>query len=1266
LQLIRFASLALSLIVGLSLPVMSLAAPGDQLLYSNFSNLNGWTVATSGGGNASIGNETSNQGRALRMRWGAATVTSNAFGALVPAAELYVWVRRGDDSFSENPEAGEDLFIEYLNSSGTWITLAQYAGNGTPGEILEPVFSLPADALHAALRIRFRTVGGSGSDFDYWHVDDPTVTERALPFTPMLGLGTCEDFENGLGNWAVVSSGGDAGTSSATFNSASNSLFTRGGAVSVTSNSIDLSGGVLVALELWIRRGDDSFSEDPDNNENFAVEWRVGGSAWTTLETFAGQGSNGEIFVRSYTLPGAAIQSDFQMRLRQTGGNSGNNDYWHVDDVCLTTQTPLFFSMEEAQWTGAAGEVEEGSGSGLNGTVFGGADNDGTTPALAGNPGTCSYADFDGVNDYIEIADAPEFDMPTAVTVAAWVNMRSLPSDLHTIVSKDTNYEFHINPAGQVYYWWNDSGGTVRNITTAAPISLNQWHHIAVTYESGAQRVYVDGAVAGASSYTGTLDTNDLPFYIGTDWNFIARAFDGYIDEVQLYPQALGATDVQALMLQTHDCATAAAQFVINHNNYGIHCVAETITVDVIDAVAGTPLLNYNASVQIDTQSSDGTWTLVSGGGAFNDASANDGVATYDWPLGESQAVFALSYLQGLPIIDIDVFQQSDSGIRDNDAEGNLVFTPSGFTLTAQPLGNPPPAVIDTFDDTQTAAIDFPLYIAAYGQTANDPQCGVIESYTGNKNLKFWSQYLNPGSGTQTFAIDGTAIAVNETLATNQTVVFNNGQASVAARYDDVGLKQVQVKDDTTINPELLGGIRGATAGFVVRPASFELSDIRNSAGSVLNPQAAGPSDAIFIAAGTQFRATVTALDADGDPTPNYGRETIAETVRLDVELFEPAGGAAPPVTAATGFDTFVSGAATGLDFVWNEVGIIRLRPAVGDADYLGAGDVSGFLSERIGRFVPSHFAVTQNAPLFATACTAGNFSYTGETFNYATAPVLTATAQSALNTTTLNYAGSYFKFATGALPARIYSATEALNLAAVPGSAADPAVSEIGPGIARLVFSAGGGLSFVKGAPTAPFDADIRLALDVIDSDGVAALANPQVFGAASGIPFNFGEEIRFGRIRMANAVGSERVNLALTMQAEYYAGAGVGFVANGDDSCSTNVSVVLSGFTENLAAGETCVLDSGWPGASGQGCAAPAVAGLQFAVPPVNGNFNFNLAAPGVGNTGGVTVTATVPDWLRFDWNAATLGEENPSGQATFGLFGGNARQIYLREIY
>jgi MSHA biogenesis protein MshQ len=65
-----------------------------------------------------------------------------------------------------------------------------------------------------------------------------------------------------------------------------------------------------------------------------------------------------------------------------------------------------------------------------------------------------------------------------------------------------------------------------------------------------------------------------------------------------------------------------------------------------------------------------------------------------------------------------------------------------------------------------------------------------------------------------------------------------------------------------------------------------------------------------------------------------------------------------------------------------------------------------------------------------------------------------------------------------------------------------------------------------------------------------------------------------------------------------------------------------------------------------------------------PVLGDFNLNLRAPGTGNAGTVTVTTVVPAWLRFDWNTATLGEENPSGIANFGLFQGESRRIYQTE--
>ena len=67
--------------------------------------------------------------------------------------------------------------------------------------------------------------------------------------------------------------------------------------------------------------------------------------------------------------------------------------------------------------------------------------------------------------------------------------------------------------------------------------------------------------------------------------------------------------------------------------------------------------MNYNAAVQLDTQSGFGTWALVAGSGTFSDGTADDGVATYTWPLGQSQATFTLSYPQGPPSIDVDVFQ---------------------------------------------------------------------------------------------------------------------------------------------------------------------------------------------------------------------------------------------------------------------------------------------------------------------------------------------------------------------------------------------------------------------------------------------------------------------------------------------------------------------------------------------------------------------------------------------------------------------------------
>jgi MSHA biogenesis protein MshQ len=1246
------------------------AAPGDTLFTDNLNgNLNKWTVVSSGG-DANLDNKTSVQGRSLELRWGTVRVESdNIDASAVAGAQLSAWIRRGSDAFSEDPDTGEDIFVDYRDAGGTWHTLMTYPGEDTPGEIFQPILPLPAAALHANLSVRFRTTGSDGADWDYWHVDDVAVTETGVVVSG-FGLDSCEDFETGIGSWSINSSGGAAGTSTQTSQSPSTALYTRGGAVTVRSPVEDLSAAVSVELSLWIRRGSDAFSEDPDNGEDFVVEFLDDGGSWVQLDSFDGNGTAGQSYSLNYALPASALHAGFRVRLRQVNGDSGNWDYWHADDVCLTGTglSPMLYSFEEAAWSGSGGEVEESGGSGLDGTAIGGAAIGTFSAALTGNPGTCNYGDFDGSNDYIEIADDDAFDLTSALTVAAWINMQTLPSELHTIVSKDTNYEYHVNSSGQVYWWWNDSSGTTRSFATAASITLNQWHHVAITYESGSQVIYIDGVAAANRSWSGSLTTNALPLFIGTDYNFISRAFDGYIDEVYIAAQALSPAEIVALRDATHPCASANAQFSINHDNFGIHCVAETVVVDVLDSVAGTPRLDYNAQVALTTQTGNGSWQLVAGSGSFTDAIGDDGLASYTWPLGESQATFALSYPHGNPVLDIDVYQLSDAGIRDTDAEGQLTFSASGFTVTAAALSNPPPGIPGTFTTAQTAAVPFDLHIAAFGQSPTDPDCGIIESYTGDMPVAFWSTYSNPATGTVAATVDGNPVATSEGSASTQTVTFTNGQAVVSGKYKDVGAIAIAVKDESTTDAtQLPVGIRGATGAFVSRPATFTVSDIRDASGSIVNPQAVAADDPVFVAAGAPFRATVTALDAEGDPTPNYGHESIPESARLDVELLAPAGGADPPVSAATGFVAFSGGASTAVDLIWNEVGIMRVRPGVGDADYLGAGDVTGGASENIGRFVPDHFTTLINTPSFATVCSPGGFTYLGERFNYLTAPEITATARAVGGAMTLNYSGvDFFRMDTADLGLRNYTAASgSLDLSGLP-IVDDPDVVEDSPGVARITFSSGSGLAFQRSTPVDAFNANVALSIDVFDADGVAASSNPVTFGGGSGIAFTNGAQMRYGRVRFVNAVGSELVNLPVGLFSEYYLDAATGFIRNAEDTCMSGVGVGFTSFTEDLAPGETCVLDAGAPGASGAGCAVAAAPGDQFAQPPAAGSFNLILAAPGAGNSGSVVIEATVPVWLRFDWDTAAAGDEDPSGQATFGLFAGQPRHIYMREIY
>jgi MSHA biogenesis protein MshQ len=185
-----------------------------------------------------------------------------------------------------------------------------------------------------------------------------------------------------------------------------------------------------------------------------------------------------------------------------------------------------------------------------------------------------------------------------------------------------------------------------------------------------------------------------------------------------------------------------------------------------------------------------------------------------------------------------------------------------------------------------------------------------------------------------------------------------------------------------------------------------------------------------------------------------------------------------------------------------------------------------------------------------------------------------------------------------------------------------------------------------------------------VIDLDAVSATTNPVTVGAGTGILFSTSAVQYYGRLALRSALGSELLDLPVSLTTQYYLNATQGFTPNTADACSAAPTIAFSNYLLNLSPGDTCVRDSGSPGVSGAGCAA--VSATPYAATAVAGGFNLVLAAPGSVNNGALTLTATPPLWLQYVWNASSGLNSAPTGNATFGGFAGPASRIYQREVY
>ncbi len=1259
--LLAFAGLAVLLT-----PPLARAAPGDVLFSDTFeSGFAKWTTTSS----ALSGINTmasSSPTRSLYVRGTTVATTSIAIDTRVPALRVRAWIRRGSDAFSEQPDSGEDLWLEYLDAAGSWVRLASWPGAGTAGAVLSLDQTIGGAALHAGFRLRVRLLRGSGGPpdnggigWDYWHVDDVSVTE-AVPSTG-LALGRCEEFSGGLTGWTVTPGVGQARATGQAVSTASQSLAINGGTVSVTSQAVDLSRLRDATLDFWLRRGADAFSEDPDFGEDFFVEYLGSSGRWTRLATHAGDGTPGEILRPQLSLPGSALHAGFRVRFGMTGRDGPDWDYWHVDSVCLSTQSPIAeWRFEESAYRGAADEVVDATDFGFHGSAYGGA-----RPALIesvrpGDPGTCSHAVFDGDGDGIAVAGRAGLDRSAALTYSVWMQPHSATGIRHVI---GPNVEPTRSDRSQMAISTADGALLGRAITRAGTVSvraalppLKTWSHVALAFDGRSLVLSVNAiAVARADFAETTLVEGGRELGIGNLPGTRNSGFFGYLDEARVHAATLDATRLAAVMKETHDCAAVPLRFVIEHDGAGAHCQPETLRVLVRD-VLGSSVPTYGGTITLDTQTRTGSWSLVRGNGLFLDATRDDGLATYRFDASDAgEASFALHYATGPTSVDVDVY---DAGSRDDDSEGLLVFAPSSFQLTANAIPTPAPDTVDDPIGPLTAGSPVALHVTAFGGASGGVACGVIDSYDGARALRFWAEPLDPARASVVPTIDGSPVATSEGAAGRQSVRFSRGRAVVTLKYKDSGRLALHAVDAGSTSP-----IRGSTGPFVSRPADLRIVAVGNAAGEA-NPGTVVPDGPLFARAGEPFRVTVEAIDAEGDRTPSFGRESPPEVLLLSsASLVAPAGGRNGEsdeglIENGTAFAAdAVAGRFVGEAFAFDEVGAIRLRASVADGDFLGTGPLLGSESTPVGRFAPSRFDVAVNVPRFAATCAVGAFSWLGQPFRFEDGeePVVVVTPLSRGGTVTANYQGDWFRLSNATLEGRRYRANGAsVDESGLPSPSRDPDIVQNNNGSATLTFSAGSGLVLTRAAPIAPFDAELELAIGIVDADGTVYPDNPLRIGgtaAGAGIAFAPSKRFQYGRLRLDNAFGSELVTLPMRLRVQRFDG--TRFDDDDLDSCS---EIPASALVRSASPTDLATTPS-----LGHVPLFAGDAGLAWSAPKATGQVDVRVD---LGASG-----ANLP-WLRGDWpedgNLDGVPDDDPQARATFGIWEGRDALIFVRELY
>lgn len=933
--------------------------------------------------------------------------------------------------------------------------------------------------------------------------------------------------------------------------------------------------------------------------------------------------------------------ANFSHGTGQVGWQLSTTDYDLVDMSSITSlaytairfyrpTAPIAeYRFDECSSAGA-NSVLDSSGNALHGQPFGG-----VTSGIAGV--LCTAKSFDGTSGYIRVANAAILNQ-NYVSVAAWVRHTSAAfKSWEAILAKgDTTYRLHLNggcsisPSANGYttanaftFGFNAGCGNADLNSGVVPVP-GQWYHVVGTYDGATIKIFVNGVMTNSAPLATTIGTNTYPLYIGENSQATGRYWSGSIDEIKIFDRALPDNEVYSMYLN------------------------ESSGLDRMGALR--PCTICGATI-----------------GWFNAYESSLPTSTLAGPIKTKIAGSAFSASSGSVAI---------SAI------------------------NPPRTAVDT-SSNRPARVE--LWDAS-GETGSPDAYGC---YATTQPSAFYTQNITLASGR--FVIDPNIANAYQRV---RVKVVDTGTGGANGNYGCAS-------DLFAIRPAYID-----TSGALARDGDWQTAGnsrtLNNTAATGGNVHAAGK---VFSVSGLTAKnaANATTTNYSGSPTLLPGHLLLPNQTYCDSNGYSCAPGTFSVATWVAASGVLSTSTATYSEagaFTWDvedrSFAIVDASDSTKSQRYFGSNTTIN-----TGRFVPASYQLALNTPLLQTmgaTCASRSFTYLGQSFGFATTPSVNATAMNGAATPvkTANYlglvgSGGIWKLATplayssatctaptqtcailrqgGTAPAMTrFTSTYALG-AATPGwdgsnlatQTGNATVTSANNGTGTLAFGATDKLMLYRNptTPQAAYTAAVTLALQLDDysESGSASPTNcaaaPTTTGnptcisgslSATAVAFDSGSEFRYGRLRLLNAYGSDRIDLAMPYQLQYWNGSA--FVLNAADNCTALAAgnITLGNKQGGLAAYTGPVAVSATAAGAGTITLTKPAAATAGSVDVVTvlGSTGSPTNCPGI--AGG---TSAAMPYLSGKW-CGTNYDRDPTARAAFGIAGSSSKRgaIFIRE--